>query len=137
MILRVVTVTTLLVCAFAIELLEAGDGAWEASVYRERLKDELDVICGMGFPGYFLIVADFIKWAKEQGIPVGPGRGSGAGSLLAAALVVGNIALYALVYTPLKPRSSLNTLVGAVCGALPPLVGWTAAAGRLDGPAAQ
>ena len=45
--------------------------------YRERLTFELDVIIQMGFPGYFLIVADFIKWAKEQGIPVGPGRGSG------------------------------------------------------------
>jgi len=51
--------------------------------YPERLKTELDVICGMGFPGYFLIVADFIRWAKENDIPVGPGRGSGAGSLVA------------------------------------------------------
>ena len=54
--------------------------------YRQRLKRELDVINGMGFPGYFLIVADFIRWAKEHGIPVGPGRGSGAGSLVAYAL---------------------------------------------------
>jgi len=42
----------------------------------------------MGFPGYFLIVSDFIKWAKEQGIPVGPGRGSGAGSVVAWALLI-------------------------------------------------
>src|SRR5688572_29269020 len=54
--------------------------------YFERLEIELDVIIEMGFPGYFLIVADFINWAKEQGIPVGPGRGSGAGSLVAWAL---------------------------------------------------
>ncbi len=54
--------------------------------YRKRLAIELDVINSMGFPGYFLIVADFIRWAKENGIPVGPGRGSGAGSLVAWAL---------------------------------------------------
>ncbi|HLY88342.1 MAG TPA: DNA polymerase III subunit alpha, partial [Acetobacteraceae bacterium] len=56
--------------------------------YRERLDYELDVICKMGFPGYFLIVADFIQWAKAQGIPVGPGRGSGAGSVAAWALTI-------------------------------------------------
>ena len=56
--------------------------------YEERLDFEIDIIVGMGFPGYFLIVADFIKWAKEQGIPVGPGRGSGAGSLVAWALTI-------------------------------------------------
>jgi len=54
--------------------------------YEARLGHELDVICGMGFPGYFLIVADFIRWSKENGIPVGPGRGSGAGSLVAYSL---------------------------------------------------
>ncbi len=54
--------------------------------YRKRLDDELDVITSMGFPGYFLIVADFIHWAKQQGIPVGPGRGSGGGSLVAYVL---------------------------------------------------
>ena len=54
--------------------------------YIERLDIELGVIIEMGFPGYFLIVADFINWAKEHGIPVGPGRGSGAGSLVAWAL---------------------------------------------------
>ncbi|MGJ8544730.1 MAG: DNA polymerase III subunit alpha [Sulfitobacter sp.] len=56
--------------------------------YKARLDFELNIIEGMGFPGYFLIVADFIKWAKDQGIPVGPGRGSGAGSLVAYALTV-------------------------------------------------
>ncbi len=56
--------------------------------YRKRLDFELDVIISMGFPGYFLIVADFIKWAKEQGIPVGPGRGSGAGSVVAWSLTI-------------------------------------------------
>ena len=56
--------------------------------YEKRLEFELDIIEGMGFPGYFLIVADFIKWAKDQDIPVGPGRGSGAGSLVAYALTI-------------------------------------------------
>ena len=59
-----------------------------ADEYRERLAFELGVIVRMQFPGYFLIVADFIKWAKAQGIPVGPGRGSGAGSLVAYALTI-------------------------------------------------
>ncbi len=65
---------------------EAGLSEADAAGYRERLESELDVICGMGFPGYFLIVADFIDWAKENGIPVGPGRGSGPGSLVAYVL---------------------------------------------------
>ncbi|MSU91149.1 DNA polymerase III subunit alpha [Rhodobacteraceae bacterium 2CG4] len=56
--------------------------------YRKRLDFELGIIEGMGFPGYFLIVADFIKWAKDHDIPVGPGRGSGAGSLVAYALTI-------------------------------------------------
>ncbi len=56
--------------------------------YTARLDYELGVIEAMGFPGYFLIVADFIKWAKERAIPVGPGRGSGAGSLVAYALTI-------------------------------------------------
>lgn len=54
--------------------------------YRARLAEELEIIVGMKFPGYFLIVADFINWAKVQNIPVGPGRGSGAGSLVAYSL---------------------------------------------------
>jgi DNA polymerase III subunit alpha len=58
----------------------------DASAYRRRLETELDVIVQMNFPGYFLIVWDFIKYAKEHGIPVGPGRGSGAGSLVAYAM---------------------------------------------------
>ncbi|WP_432817115.1 DNA polymerase III subunit alpha [Sulfitobacter sp. JB4-11] len=56
--------------------------------YEARLEFELGIIEGMGFPGYFLIVADFIKWAKDASIPVGPGRGSGAGSLVAYALLI-------------------------------------------------
>ncbi len=56
--------------------------------YEKRLEFELGIIEGMGFPGYFLIVADFIKWAKDQDIPVGPGRGSGAGSLVAYSLLI-------------------------------------------------
>ncbi len=59
-----------------------------AEEYQERLDFELDIIEGMGFPGYFLIVADFIQWAKDHDIPVGPGRGSGAGSLVAYALTI-------------------------------------------------
>ena len=59
--------------------------------YGARLKSELDVISGMGFSGYFLIVADFIDWAKRQEIPVGPGRGSGAGSLVAYMLGITDI----------------------------------------------
>jgi len=58
----------------------------EKENYTERLQIELDVILGMGFAGYFLIVADFIQWAKNNDIPVGPGRGSGAGSLVAYVL---------------------------------------------------
>ncbi|RDC60103.1 DNA-directed DNA polymerase [Alteripontixanthobacter maritimus] len=60
----------------------------EVAEYKARLDFEVDVIVSMGFPGYFLIVADFIKWAKEQDIPVGPGRGSGAGSVVAWALTI-------------------------------------------------
>ena len=56
--------------------------------YFARLEHELTIIGNMGFPGYFLIVSDFIKWAKDQGIPVGPGRGSGAGSLVAWSLLI-------------------------------------------------
>ena len=59
--------------------------------YRERLDFELSVIARMKYPGYFLIVADFIKWAKSHGIPVGPGRGSGAGSLVAYALTITDV----------------------------------------------
>ncbi|MBL9071138.1 MAG: DNA polymerase III subunit alpha [Sphingopyxis sp.] len=62
--------------------------AEERDAYVRRLEFEVDVIIQMGFPGYFLIVADFIKWAKAQDIPVGPGRGSGAGSVVAWALTI-------------------------------------------------
>lgn len=67
---------------------------WESELknkYTDRLQYEVDMINMMGFPGYFLIVADFIGWSKENGIPVGPGRGSGAGSLVAYALGITNI----------------------------------------------
>ena len=66
----------------------AVDYAEQRKIYDDRLQLELDVICSMGFPGYFLIVADFIQWAKDNGVPVGPGRGSGAGSLVAYALKI-------------------------------------------------
>jgi DNA polymerase-3 subunit alpha len=70
---------------------ESGDQVAIRERYHERLELEIDVILKMGFPGYFLIVADFIKWAKTNGIPVGPGRGSGAGSLVAYALTITDI----------------------------------------------
>ncbi|MFO1201412.1 MAG: DNA polymerase III subunit alpha [Tabrizicola sp.] len=68
--------------------------------YQERLDFELGIIEKMGFPGYFLIVADFIKWAKDHNIPVGPGRGSGAGSLVAYALTITDLdpLRYALLF---------------------------------------
>ncbi len=66
----------------------AAEFSNQRKVYDERLQIELDVINTMGFPGYFLIVADFIQWAKDNDIPVGPGRGSGAGSLVAYALKI-------------------------------------------------
>ena len=68
--------------------------------YQKRLDFELGIIEGMGFPGYFLIVADFIKWAKDHDIPVGPGRGSGAGSLVAYALTITDLdpLRYALLF---------------------------------------
>jgi DNA polymerase-3 subunit alpha len=59
--------------------------------YWARLEREIQVITQMGFPGYFLIVSDFIKWSKANGVPVGPGRGSGAGSLVAYALTITNL----------------------------------------------
>ena len=66
----------------------AEDFSAKQALYAERLKFELDIIIQMGFPGYFLIVMDFIRWAKNNDIPVGPGRGSGAGSLVAYALKI-------------------------------------------------
>ncbi|MGC1728312.1 MAG: DNA polymerase III subunit alpha, partial [Steroidobacteraceae bacterium] len=66
--------------------LAAGVATAAAAAYHARLGSELDVICQMGFAGYFLIVADFIRWARDHGVPVGPGRGSGAGSLVAYSL---------------------------------------------------
>src|SRR6516162_3754566 len=69
-------------------LARSGIGETAAAPYRERLEFELDTIVGMGFAGYFLIVSDIIQWAKRQGIPVGPGRGSGAGSVVAWALTI-------------------------------------------------
>ncbi len=72
---------------FTQEMSEAEREA-AAKPYRERLDYEIGVIVQMGFPGYFLIVADFIQWSKANGIPVGPGRGSGAGSVVAWALTI-------------------------------------------------
>jgi DNA polymerase III subunit alpha len=72
------------------ELQKIGAPVDEA-LYRARAEEELGIICRMGFAGYFLIVQDFINWAKGQRIPVGPGRGSGAGSLVAYALRITNL----------------------------------------------
>ncbi|MEZ6000512.1 DNA polymerase III subunit alpha [Hyphomonas sp.] len=69
-------------------LKEADQLYADRETYFERLDYELGIIERMGFPGYFLIVSDFIKWAKEHGIPVGPGRGSGAGSVVAWVLLI-------------------------------------------------
>ena len=68
------------------KILEQSTTELDVNMYQQRLAHEISVITEMGFPGYFLIVADFIEWAKENAIPVGPGRGSGAGSLVAYAL---------------------------------------------------
>ncbi len=67
-------------------ILEAAGASLDRAAYRKRLASELAIIRDMGYESYFLIVADFIAWAKREGIPVGPGRGSGAGSLVAYAL---------------------------------------------------
>ena len=79
---------------------DADDRERQRARYEERLKFETDTIVQMGFPGYFLIVADFIRWAKNNGVPVGPGRGSGAGSLVAYALDITDIdpLAYALLF---------------------------------------
>jgi DNA polymerase-3 subunit alpha len=69
----------------------AADARLDVEAYQARLVTELDVICKMGFAGYFLIVADFIRWARENGVPVGPGRGSGAGSLVAYSIGITDI----------------------------------------------
>jgi DNA polymerase-3 subunit alpha len=75
-------------------------GSWDEAAYKQRLDMECDVICSMGFAGYFLIVQDFINWAKEREIPVGPGRGSGAGSLVSFALRITDLdpILYGLLF---------------------------------------
>jgi len=71
-----------------LELVSGKFSEEKRKAYEDRLKIELDVIINMGFPGYFLIVADFIRWAKNNDVPVGPGRGSGAGSIVAYALSI-------------------------------------------------
>lgn len=68
--------------------MDADERKHVGSAYRERLEIELDIIARTQFPGYFLIVADYVQWAKRQGIPVGPGRGSGASSVVAWALTI-------------------------------------------------
>ncbi|MBO7244164.1 MAG: DNA polymerase III subunit alpha [Alphaproteobacteria bacterium] len=73
------------------EMRMQGRSQEERERYHERLMYELSIIKTMGFPGYFLIVADFIQWSKANGVPVGPGRGSGAGSVVAWCLTITNI----------------------------------------------
>ncbi len=79
---------------------DAVERAAKHPQYRARLDFEIDTIISMGFPGYFLIVADFIRWAKDNGVPVGPGRGSGAGSLVAYSLGITDLdpLRYALLF---------------------------------------
>ncbi len=79
---------------------DAAERDKERAVYDERLRIELETIINMKFPGYFLIVADFINWAKKNGVPVGPGRGSGAGSLVAFSLGITDLdpLRYALLF---------------------------------------
>ncbi|CAG0962350.1 DNA polymerase III subunit alpha [Methylophilaceae bacterium] len=79
---------------------DAGKRAEKEPVYQARLEFEVGVIIQMGFPGYFLIVADFINWAKRNGVPVGPGRGSGAGSVVAYSLGITDLdpLQYALLF---------------------------------------
>jgi len=79
---------------------DAAERAAKQSEYQARLDFEINTIIAMGFPGYFLIVADFIRWAKENGVPVGPGRGSGAGSLVAYSLGITDLdpLRYALLF---------------------------------------
>ena len=79
---------------------DAAQREQQLPTYRQRLQFETDTIIQMGFPGYFLIVADFINWAKQNGCPVGPGRGSGAGSLVAFSLGITDIdpLRYALLF---------------------------------------
>ena len=79
-----------------------SDESLDKNQYQDRLEKELKIIIDKGYPGYFLIVMDFVKWAKEQGIPVGPGRGSGAGSLVAYVLSI--TALDSLVHGLLFER---------------------------------
>jgi len=74
-----------------LERIKASRGSVDLEAYDQRLEVELDVIERMGYPGYFLIVSDFTKWARENGVPVGPGRGSGAGSLVAYVLGITDI----------------------------------------------
>ncbi|MGA7615050.1 MAG: DNA polymerase III subunit alpha [Thermoanaerobaculia bacterium] len=72
-------------------LFAAGRKRYPLEAYWDRFQKEIDIICRMGFPGYFLVVWDFIKYAKDHGIPVGPGRGSAAGSLVAYAMGITNV----------------------------------------------
>ena len=78
----------------------AAERAAKQSEYQARLDFEINTIIAMGFPGYFLIVADFIRWAKDNSVPVGPGRGSGAGSLVAYSLGITDLdpLRYALLF---------------------------------------
>jgi DNA polymerase-3 subunit alpha len=76
---------------YVLPFIDPAQHAETTEKYYARLNEELPIILNMGFPGYFLIVADFISWAKSQNIPVGPGRGSGAGSIVAWALKITDV----------------------------------------------
>jgi len=96
-----------------VKSLSKDDPDYEAKreAYYKRLNFELDIIIQMGFPGYFLIVMDFIKWAKNNGVPVGPGRGSGAGSLVAYA----QLSLTWIRWNTIFCSSASSTLNGSPC----------------------
>jgi DNA polymerase-3 subunit alpha len=105
------------------ERLKIVQPAAELSVYKERLEYEIGIIERMGFPGYFLIVSDFIKWAKANDIPVGPGRGSGAGSLVAWVLTITDLdpirfgLLFERFLNPSGSRCPTSTSTSARSGA--------------------
>ena len=110
--------------AVILDGVEAAQRKAETQRYRERLDFELDTIIQMGFPGYFLIVMDFIRWAKQHGIPVGPGRGSGAGSLVAYSLEITDLDPHAV-----RPavRAISSTRSGSPCRTSTSTSAWSAA----------
>ena len=92
----------------------------EPQEYQDRLEREIEIIKGMGFPGYFLVVWDFIKYAKDNGIPVGPGRGSAAGSLVAYSMEITDVDPARPQLDPVRAGRAVWNWAGARCNALHP-----------------